>query len=108
MKMFFREGDDLFYGNLMYIPVDGGKRLFFDDHGSPRKQLSLLNPTIIDIGMSRMTVEHEGTTYCFYTDADWISTVYSVARWARSDYKHPKIDLDDIYDMMDPSVYEDR
>lgn len=90
MKMFLREGDDLFYGDLVYSHVDGGMRLFFDDKGHPRKMVSLLNPAIKEISMLHMIVEHDGTTYCFYTDADWVSTVYEVAGWARSDYQRPK------------------
>lgn len=99
MKFFYRDGDDVFCGDLMYIPVEGGKRLHFDDKGHPRKIISLLNPTIAEIGMARMIVECEGITYRFYTDADWITTVYKVAGWARSDY--PPQEVEDFVDVVD-------
>lgn len=86
MKVYYREGDAAFYGDLTYItdacevPI-----LSFDtkSYGTVRTRITLKNPVIMAVGMSRIHVRGEdGNDYAFYTEKpDWVQMIPRVADW---------------------------
>lgn len=104
MKVYYREGNDAFYGDLMYITDGETPFVSFDTKGrdgQPRKMVSLHLPTIKSIGMSRIHVLHKGVDYLFYTEKpEWIVERTSVAAWARTDYDPPPEEDVGVIDML--------
>lgn len=86
MKVYYRDGNDAFHGDLTYITdFSEFSSLTFDANvpGLRRKRISLEDPQIVAIGVSRIHVrDQHGEDYVFYTEQpEWIQIVPRIAEW---------------------------